>query len=72
MTAAPNGAGLRRKKPDDLQHDDGGAGHAPERSKQDLDRELDTALADTFPSSNPPAVLQPTKTEPAGDPEVKP
>lgn len=72
MTDKPNGVGLRRKKPDDLQHDGGGARHAPQRSKQDLDRELDKALADTFPSSDPPAISQPTEKEPAGDPKVKP
>jgi hypothetical protein len=45
------------KKSDDLQHDDGGAGHAPEKSKKDLDRELDNALRDSFPSSDPPLAL---------------
>jgi hypothetical protein len=68
MTAQPAG----RKKTDDLQHDGGGAGHAAEKSKKDLDRELDKALKDSFPSSDPPAVSQPTSTEPAGDPKVKP
>jgi hypothetical protein len=61
-----------RKKPDDLQHDDGGRPHAPEKSKDDLDKELDKALSDSFPSSDPPAASQPTSTEPAGDPNVKP
>ena len=50
------GAGGRGK--DDLQHDGGGAGHASQKSKKDLDRELDDA--------------RPTETEPAGDPKVKP
>jgi hypothetical protein len=68
MTAQPAG----RKKTDDLQHDGGGAGHGAEKSKKDLDRELDKALKDSFPSSDPPAVSQPTSTEPAGDPKVKP
>jgi len=62
----------RRKKPDDIQHDGGGTGHARQRSKKDLERELDKALADTFPSSDPPAISQPTEKEPAGDPSVKP
>jgi hypothetical protein len=66
-----------RRKPDDLQHDDlqhdgGGGPHAEERSKKDLDKELDKALSDSFPSSDPPAISQPTETEPAGDPKVKP
>jgi hypothetical protein len=68
MTAQPAG----RKKTDDLQHDGGGAGHGAEKSKKDLDRELDKALKDSFPSSDPPGVSQPTSTEPAGDPKVKP
>jgi hypothetical protein len=62
----------RRQKRDDLQHDDHGAGHPPERSKEDLDKELDKALKDSFPSSDPPATSQPTDKEPAGDPNVKP
>ena len=64
------GAGGRGK--DDLQHDGGGAGHASQKSKKDLDRELDKALQDSFPSSDPPAISQPTETEPAGDSKVKP
>ena len=59
-------------KDDDRQHDDRGAGHAVQRSKKDLDKELDKALEDLFPSSDPPATSQPTSTEPAGDPKVKP
>lgn len=42
------------------------------KSKKALDAELDKALEDSFPSSDPPAISQPTKTEPAGDPKVKP
>jgi hypothetical protein len=61
-----------RKRPDDLQHDGGGRRHANQRSMEDIDRELDKALADTFPSSDPPAISQPTEKEPAGDPKVKP
>jgi hypothetical protein len=48
------------------------AGRAPEKSKKDLDKELDKALKDSFPSSDPPAASQPTPPEPAGDPKVKP
>jgi hypothetical protein len=70
MTTQQAGAG--HKKPDDLQHDGGGARHAAEKSKKDLDKELDKALSDSFPSSDPPAISQPTSTEPAGDPKVKP
>jgi hypothetical protein len=57
---------------DDLQHDDGGNDHASQKSKKDVDRELDKALKDSFPSSDPPSLSQPTKNEPAGDPNVKP
>ena len=42
------------------------------KHKSDLDREHDEALEDSFPASDPPATSQPTGTEPAGDPKVKP
>jgi hypothetical protein len=58
--------------PKDLQRDDGGKGHGPEKSKKRLDRELDKALDDSVPASDPPAAPQPTSVEPAGDPKVKP
>jgi len=61
-----------RDKVDDLQRDDGGAKHEPRKSKKDVDKELDKALEDSFPSSDPPSHSQPTPTEPAGDPKVKP
>src|SRR4051795_12747155 len=32
-----------------------------------FNKELDKSLEDSFPSSDPPAISQPTKTEPAGD-----
>jgi hypothetical protein len=60
------------RKGDDLQRDDGGAGHEAQKSKKKLDRELDRELMDTFPSSDPPASSQPTSSEPAGDPKAKP
>jgi hypothetical protein len=60
------------KKSDDLQYDDGSAGHVSEKSKKDLDRELDNALRDSFPASDPPSSSQPGSTEPAGDPKYKP
>lgn len=59
-------------KDDDLQRDDGGTGHAPSKSNKDVERELDKALEDSFPSSDPPALSQPSPNEPAGDPKVKP
>jgi hypothetical protein len=46
--------------------------HAPEKSKKQLDRELDEALMESFPGSDPISPSQPTGTEPAGDPKVKP
>jgi hypothetical protein len=52
--------------------DQGGAGHPPEKPKKQLDKDLDKALEDSFPASDPPAPSQPTGTEPAGDPKVKP
>ena len=60
------------KHESDLQHDDRGKGHAGEKTKKDKDKELDKALKDSFPSSDPPANSQPTNPEPAGDPRVKP
>ncbi len=56
----------------DLQRDDGGRGHPAQKSQEEIDRELDKSLEDSFPSSDPPAISQPTKTEPAGDPKIKP
>jgi hypothetical protein len=72
MADEPSDNARRGENKQDLQRDDRGKGHAPQRSKQDLDRELDKALQDSFPSSDPPATSQPTKSEPAGDPDVKP
>jgi hypothetical protein len=62
----------KRKHKGDLQRDDRGKGHAPEKSKKDKDKELDRALKDSFPSSDPASSSQPTNPEPAGDPRVKP
>jgi hypothetical protein len=62
----------RRKAEEDLQRDDKGAGHTAQKSKKELDRDLDKELMDSFPSSDPPASSQPTSTEPAGDPKTKP
>jgi hypothetical protein len=71
--AANRGGTTRIDKDDsDLQRDDGGQGHTARKSQEDLDKELDKSLEDSFPSSDPPAISQPTKTEPAGDPKVKP
>jgi hypothetical protein len=72
MAAKRGGTATGRKHEDDLQHDDGGKGHAEEKSKKQKDKELDKALKDSFPSSDPPAGSQPTNPEPAGDPSVKP
>jgi hypothetical protein len=66
------GGDAPRKRESDLQRDDHGRGHAPQRSKKDVDKELDKSLKDSFPSSDPPATSQPTNPEPAGDPRVKP
>jgi hypothetical protein len=60
------------RRPGDLQRDDGGKGHVAKKSKDHIDRELDKALDDSFPASDPPAPSQPTSVEPAGDPKVKP
>jgi hypothetical protein len=72
MTTSGREAGRHGKQEHDLQRDGGGKGHVAERSKKDLDKELDKSLMDSFPSSDPPALSQPTGSEPAGDPKVKP
>ncbi|NIK47691.1 DUF2934 domain-containing protein [Variibacter gotjawalensis] len=43
-----------------------------EKSKSDLSDELDNALEDSFPASDPPSLSQSTGSEPAGDPKTKP
>jgi hypothetical protein len=70
--AGNRGSTTSRGKGDDLQRDDGGRGHTAQKSQEGIDRELDKSLEDSFPSSDPPAISQPTKTEPAGDPKIKP
>jgi hypothetical protein len=64
MAGQPQGGAAARHEKDDPQ------GRKPERpkSRKDLDKELDKALEDSFPASDPPAPSQPTGTEPAGDP----
>jgi hypothetical protein len=66
------GGAVKTRKHEDIQRDDKDTAHVPEKAKKDLDRELDKALMDSFPASDPPAPSQPTGTEPAGDPKVKP
>jgi hypothetical protein len=44
---------------------------SPEKKKK-LDDELDKALMDSFPASDPVAPAQPTSNRPAGDPKTKP
>lgn len=68
----PQGGVARKRREKDLQRDEGGASHAPEKPKKQLDDELDKALMDSFPASDPPGASQPTGTEPAGDPKSKP
>ena len=72
MAANRGGATRPGKGERDLQRNDGGQGYAEQRSQEEIDKELDKSLEDSFPSSDPPAISQPTKTEPAGDPKVKP
>jgi hypothetical protein len=72
MATHRGGSITRGVNEDDLQRDDHGAGHAAQKHKKDLDKELDKTLEDSFPSSDPPAISQPTKNEPAGDPKMKP
>lgn len=44
---------------------------ADERRKEKVDRALDEALEDTFPSSDPPSISQPQKPGPTGAPPKK-
>ncbi len=53
------------RRTQDFKHD---ASAKPKKSQAQLDKELDEALEDSFPASDPPASSQPTGTEPAGDP----
>jgi len=68
MTAKPADPGPPRENQDEPQ----GGVETPNKTKKELDRELDKALQDSFPASDPPAGPQPTKPEPAGDPQVEP
>jgi hypothetical protein len=72
QTTKHRGGTAEKVRKEDPQHDDKGAGHAARKSKEELDRELDEELMDSFPSSDPPARSQPTGAEPAGDPKTKP
>jgi hypothetical protein len=72
MAAKRGGTATGPEHEDDLQRDERGTGHPEEKTKKDKDKELDKALKDSFPSSDPPATSQPTNPEPAGDPRVKP
>jgi hypothetical protein len=72
MTMKNHESTAPRKHQDNLQHDDAGGRDASQKRKKDVDTELDKSLEDSFPSSDPPAISQPTKPEPAGDPRTKP
>ena len=67
MIDQPNATALRRDKSKYPRHDDADARHAGQRTKEDLDKELDEALEDSFPSSDPPSISQPKGTKPAED-----
>ena len=56
MTSTRGDTGPRQHQ-DDLQHDGHGKGHAPEKSKEALDKELDKALQDFFPVIRPAGAL---------------
>jgi hypothetical protein len=71
MTEAKRRGGATEVTPHkDMQQDR--ADHPAEKSKKQMDRELDEALMESFPGSDPISPAQPTGTEPAGDPKVKP
>jgi hypothetical protein len=57
---------------EDVQREHDGRPHSLQTSKKELDKKLDKALDESFPSSDPPAVTQPSNNEPAGDPKVEP
>jgi hypothetical protein len=63
MTSAQRKGGrARRNEGDDKAHvprDERGKEHPRRKTKDELDKELDTALEDSFPSSDPPASSQP-------------
>jgi len=51
------GGTTNRGKDDDPQRDDGGCGHTAQRSQEQIDKELDKSLEDSFPSSELPSHL---------------
>jgi hypothetical protein len=63
MTSAQRKGGrARRHEADDKAHvrrDERGKEHPSRKTKNELDKELDTALEDSFPSSDPPSSSQP-------------
>ena len=74
MTTAQSkrGGAVNSPSDKDSQRKDPNPSHPTEKPKKQLDKELDNALMDSFPASDPPAPSQPTGTEPAGDPRTKP
>jgi hypothetical protein len=48
-----NAADKSENYDNDLQKDDGGTGHKPNKSRKEVEREVDKALEDSFPSSAP-------------------
>jgi hypothetical protein len=56
------------RRTQDFKHD---ASARPKKDHAELDKELDEALEESFPASDPPAPAQPTGTESAGDPRAK-
>jgi hypothetical protein len=43
-------------------------GKEAKERKEDLDKKLDEQLKESFPTSDPPSLSQPTPNKPAGDP----
>ena len=75
MTAKRGGNGALRKDEDQDEPATRGLGKGNKplhKSKKDLDHELDKALKDSFPASDPPAGPQPAKTELAAIPKSNP
>ncbi len=58
-----------KKIKDEKKHDNPGV-NTPLRVG-DVDQQLDKALMDSFPSSDPPSLSQPVSNKPAGDPKGK-
>ena len=72
MTVGKKKAASSRAQAEDVHRQERRSEHGRAKVEEALDRELDEALMDTFPSSDPPAISQPKPRKPAGSAKAKP